>query len=111
MNILEKLKNLLVTDSYETSNQAFIEPLNAAPYLNNRLQLVFPQQSMTTEDKIIYSLGAEGPQSIVTLKLLTGLPRAEIKSAIAKLSGMGKIKIEEMTLKKSSQIIYSCSSD
>ena len=93
MRIFEDIKKLLTGQFYESSNNVFIKPLdNKIPHKKNQLQIMFPQQDMTPEDKVIYSLAVEGDQSIITLKMLTGLPRVEIDQALGKLVESGKIK-------------------
>lgn len=64
----------------------------------NRLQLPFPKETMPSKDKIVYSLSMEGSLSIIDLKILTGLPRAEIYQILEELILDGKVKNKRLNI-------------
>ncbi len=66
--------------------EAYIGPQRARAFPNDiELELYFPRQIETTDQKVIYTLWREGAQSYSNLYLLTGLSKADLDQALKQL--------------------------
>lgn len=67
-------------------------PPLAFPRGRGSLPILFPPTFTTPEHKLVYALWKEGPQPYTNLPFLTGLPLAEIRSAVQKLEYQKRIE-------------------